>query len=147
VRLFLVTAHVTFYGVAPFLLREIEISATSTGPASRHGETDEGWKKVERKRKGKGKEKEGVERKEMSAPSWAGKARGRGVSVTVFTGMNREARTQTQERLGGEGVRKEERACRPILDPTGYLCTGTKVVDGAAAGEVLEVADRKRTGR
>ena len=36
-------------------------SATATGPAPRHGEPDEGWKKVERKRKGKGKEKKGVE--------------------------------------------------------------------------------------
>jgi len=39
-------------------------TATATGPAPRHGEMDEGWKKVERKHKGKGKEKKGVERKE-----------------------------------------------------------------------------------
>jgi len=34
-------------------------SATATELAPRHGETDKGWKKVERKRKGKGKEKKG----------------------------------------------------------------------------------------
>ena len=67
-------------------------SATASGPAPRHGETDEGWKKVERKRKGKGKEKKGKDRKEGSVPSWADKARGRGVYVTVFIGGSRDAR-------------------------------------------------------
>jgi hypothetical protein len=67
-------------------------SATATGPAPRHGETDEGWKKVERKRKGKGKEKKGKDWKEGSVPSWADKARGRGVYVTVFIGGSRDAR-------------------------------------------------------
>jgi len=68
------------------------ISATATGPAPRLGETDEGWKKVERKRKGNGRETKGVERKEGSVPSWADKARGRGVYVTVIIGGNRDAR-------------------------------------------------------
>jgi len=35
-------------------------SATAMGPAPRHGEKDERWKKVERKRKEKGKERKGV---------------------------------------------------------------------------------------
>jgi len=51
----------------------------ATGPAPRHDETDEGWKKVERKRKWKGKEKKGKDWKEGSVPSWADRARGRGV--------------------------------------------------------------------
>jgi len=68
-------------------------STSATGPAPRH-ETDEGWKKVERKRKGKGKEKKGVERKEGSVPSWADKARA--VYVTVIIGGNRDARPGTQ---------------------------------------------------
>ena len=67
-------------------------SATATGPAPRHGETDDGWEKAERRRKGKWKEKKGVERKEESVPSWADKARGRGVYVTVIIGENRDAK-------------------------------------------------------
>jgi len=38
------------------------------GPAPRHGETDEGWKKIGRKRKGNGKEEKGVEGKEEERP-------------------------------------------------------------------------------
>jgi len=70
----------------------LSTAATATGPAPRHGETEEGWEKVERKRKEKGKEKKGVERKEGSVPSWADKARSRGVYVTVFIGESRDAR-------------------------------------------------------
>jgi len=53
-------------------------SATATGPASRHGGTDKGWKKVERKRKGKRKKEKEV--------------RGGTIYVTVFIGGNRNAR-------------------------------------------------------
>jgi len=75
-------------------------SAAAAGPAPRHGETDEGWKKVER-RKGKGKK--GVERKEGSVPSWADEARRRDVYVT---GGNRDARphkARSPKRRGGGG--------------------------------------------
>jgi len=70
-------------------------SATATGPAPRHGGTDEGWKKVERKRKGKGEKRGAGFGREVGVPSWADKARGRGgVSVTVFIGGNRDVRPQ-----------------------------------------------------
>jgi len=71
------------------------VHALETGPAQtapRCGETDEGWKKVERKRKGKWKEKKGMERKEGSVLAWVDKARGWSVYATVFPGGNRDAR-------------------------------------------------------
>jgi len=70
-------------------------SATAAGPAPLHGNTDEGWKKVERKRNGKGEKRGAVFGREVGVPSWAGKARGRGgFSVTVFIGGNKDARPQ-----------------------------------------------------
>jgi len=73
-------------------------SATAAGPAPRHGDTDEGWKKAERIRKGKGEKRGAGFGREVGVPSWAGKARGRpgrgGVSVTVSIGGNRDARPQ-----------------------------------------------------
>jgi hypothetical protein len=94
-------------------------SATAAGPAPRHGDTDEGWKKVERKRKGKGEKRGAGFGREVGVPSWADKARGRGgVSVTVFIGGNRDVRPQKarkprkgsepsaragRQRIGGKG--------------------------------------------
>jgi len=67
--------------------------ATAAGPAPRHGDTNEGWKKVERRRNGKGEKREAGFGREVGVPSWADKARGRGgVSATVFIGENRDAR-------------------------------------------------------
>jgi hypothetical protein len=77
-------------------------SAVAIEPAPHHGETDEGWKKVERKRKRKGKG-----RKERSTPPWADKAQGRGVDVTVSIGESRDTRpqkaTQTQKCTASRG--------------------------------------------
>ena len=70
-------------------------SATAAGPAPRHGDTDEGWKKVGGKRNGKGEKRGAGFGSEVGAPSWADKARGRGgVSATVFIGGNRDATPQ-----------------------------------------------------
>jgi len=77
-----------------------------------------------------GKEKKGVERKEGS------------VYVTVFIGGNRDAKARKR----GEAKWEEEWARRAISVFTGYHIAGTRVVNKVAAGEVLEAADRKRTG-
>ena len=105
-------------------------SATAAGPAPRHGDTDEGWKKVERKRNGKGEKRGAGFGREGGTPSWADKARGRGgVAVAVFVGGNRDARPQKarkpkkgsepstrteRQRRGGGGGGAWERACQPV---------------------------------
>jgi len=90
-------------------------SATAAGPAPRHGDTDEGWKKVERKRNGKGEKRGAGFGREAGVPSWAGKARDRGgVSVTVFIGGNRDARPQKarKPKKGSEPSTQTERQRR-----------------------------------
>jgi hypothetical protein len=119
-------------------------SATATGPALREDKTEDGWKKVERKREGKGKEKRGAGNgKEVSVPSWADKARGGGVYVTVFIGGTRDARLQMARKPKKEGKRcarapqwEEERARRPITVFTVLrLCLGRPRQQAGLAGE------------
>jgi len=70
-------------------------STTAAGLAPRHGETDKGWKKLERERKEKGEKRGQGFGREVGVPSQGGKARGRGgVSVTAFIGRNRCTRPQ-----------------------------------------------------
>jgi len=90
-------------------------SATAAGLAPRHGDTDEGWKKVGRKRNGKGEKRGAGFGREVSVPSWADKARGRGgFSVTVFIGGNRDARPQMacKPKKGSEPSTQTERQRR-----------------------------------
>jgi len=90
-------------------------SATAAGPAPRHGDTDEGWKKVERKRNGKGEKRGAGFGREVGVTSWADKARGRGgFSVTVFIGGNRDARPQKarKPKKGSEPSAQTERQRR-----------------------------------
>jgi len=89
--------------------------ATAAGPAPRHGDTNEGWKKVERRRNGKGEKREAGFGREVGVPSWADKARGRGgVSATVFIGENRDARPQKarKPKKGSEPSTQTERQRR-----------------------------------
>ena len=68
-------------------------SATAAGRVPRDGDTDEGWKKVERKCNGKGEKRGAGFGREVGVPPWADKARGRGrVSVTASIGGNRRQR-------------------------------------------------------
>jgi hypothetical protein len=89
----------------------IQLPPTTPNPARLDSvETEEGWKKVER-RKGKGKrEKKVGNRSAGGVPTWADIARGRGVSVNVFIGAGatpsrRHAGRQETGRRSSKGIR------------------------------------------
>jgi hypothetical protein len=81
------------------------------------GDTEEGWKKVER-RKGKGKGK-GKREKKVGArstggvPTWADIARGGGVSVNVFLGGGAGYTKPKARRPAGKGKKKQQGQQRP----------------------------------
>jgi len=85
-------------------------------------ETGDEWEKVERKRNWRGREERGAGNgKEVSVPSWADKAWGKGVYVTVFVGESRDARPQKarkprkrREKAVRTALWEEERAYRSI---------------------------------
>jgi regulator of replication initiation timing len=79
------------------------------------GDTEEGWKKVERRKgKAKGKrEKKVGARPTGGVPTWADIARGGGVSVNVFLGGGAGYTKPKARRPGGKGKKKQQGQQRP----------------------------------
>jgi hypothetical protein len=89
----------------------IQPPPTTSDPPRR--ETEEGWKKVERKR-GKGKrEKKVGTRSAGGVPTWADIARGGGVSVNVFIGAGADYTKSKARRPAGKGKKKQQGHQRP----------------------------------
>jgi hypothetical protein len=87
--------------------------ATSEPPRVDSVETEEGWKKVERKRwKGKRENKVGT-RFAGGVPTWADIARGGGVSVNVFIGGDAGYTKPKARRPAGTGKKKPQGRQRP----------------------------------
>jgi hypothetical protein len=86
---------------------------TSEPPHVDSVETEEGWKKVERKRwRGKREKKVGT-RSAGGVPTWADIARGGGVSVNVFIGAGADYTKPKARRPAGKGEKKQQGHQRP----------------------------------
>jgi hypothetical protein len=86
---------------------------TSEPPRVDSVETEEGWKKVERKRwKGKREKKVGT-RSAGGVPTWADMARGGGVCVNVFIGAGADYTKPKARRPAGKGKKKQQGHQRP----------------------------------
>jgi hypothetical protein len=86
---------------------------TSEPPCVDSVETEEGWKKVERKRwKGKREKKVGT-RSAGGVPTWADIARGGGVSVNVFIGAGADYTKPKARRPARKGKKKQQGHQRP----------------------------------
>jgi hypothetical protein len=76
-------------------------------------DTEEGWKKVKRKRwKGKREKKVGT-RSAGGVPTWADIARGGGVSVNVFIGAGADYTKPKARRPAEKGKKKQQGRQRP----------------------------------
>ena len=94
----------------------------TSAPEAPPRETDEGWKKVERKRKRRGTEKKGKNGKQEHNAPWANTARGRGGGIH-FTAF-----------LGGYGGYTCERPRKPRRKPSGKREGGTGAAERGGGG-------------